>query len=75
MPLKRDPQGGGTEADGSKSGMYCSFCYEGGAFTQPDMTAEEMQQFVFNKLREMKFPKLMARMFSKGVPKLKRWNS
>ena len=24
MPMKRDPQRGGTNADGSKSTMYCS---------------------------------------------------
>ena len=32
MPLKRDEKGGGTNADGSISKMYCSFCYENGEF-------------------------------------------
>ena len=75
MPLKKDKKGGGTNADGSKSTMYCSHCYENGEFTQPDCTAEEMQELVQGKLREMGFPGFMARMFSKGVPKLDRWTN
>lgn len=27
MTLKRDPQGGGSNADGTKSAIYCSHCY------------------------------------------------
>jgi hypothetical protein len=33
MPLKKDEKGGGTNADGSKSVIYCSKCYENGKFT------------------------------------------
>lgn len=43
MPLKRDEQGGGTEADGSKSAMYCSHCYQNGRFVLPDITVEQTQ--------------------------------
>lgn len=74
MPLKKDPQHGGTNADGSKNAMYCSYCYQNGQFTQPDMTAPQMQEFVKGKMKEMGFPGFLAGMFSKGVPKLKRWN-
>lgn len=73
MPMKKDPNGGGTNADGSKNTMYCSFCYEHGAFRQPDWTATQMQEFVKSKLKEMGFPGFLAGMFSKGVPKLERW--
>ncbi|TNE56019.1 MAG: hypothetical protein EP344_12980 [Bacteroidetes bacterium] len=73
MPLKRDPMGGGTEADGSKSLMYCSHCYVNGQFTQPDYTAGQMQEFVTNRLREMGFPGFLARLFSRNIPKLERW--
>ena len=27
MPLKADPKGGGTHADGTSSREYCSYCY------------------------------------------------
>jgi Putative zinc ribbon domain len=38
MPLKKSPGGGGTNADGTISAMYCSYCYENGQFKQPDWT-------------------------------------
>ena len=74
MPLTKDPKGGGTNADGTKSKMYCSYCYENGKFLQPNVTAEEMQAFVKNKLKEMGgFMGLFAGFFSSGIPKLERW--
>jgi hypothetical protein len=73
MPLKRDPKGGGTEADGSRSVKYCSHCYVKGVFTTPNCTAEQMQTLVKGKLKEMGFPGFMASMFAKGIPKLERW--
>jgi hypothetical protein len=73
MPLKKDPVGGGSNADGSKSVVYCSHCYENGKFIQPNITASEMQTFVKEKLKSMGFPGFLAGWFSKGTPKLARW--
>lgn len=73
MPFKKDPEGGGTNADGSRSGMYCSHCYQNGQFTRPDCTAAEMQAFVKQKMKEMGFPGFLAGFFTKGIPDLKRW--
>lgn len=76
MPLKKDPKGvgGGLNANGQPSNMYCSYCYENGKFLQPDITAQEMQIFVKGQLKEMGgFMKLFAGIFSKGIPKLERW--
>jgi hypothetical protein len=76
MPLNKDPKGGGTNADGSRSAMYCSNCFENGKFTQPDLTVKEMQQLVKTQMRKMGFIfSLMSGMFVKGIPKLERWNS
>ena len=33
MPMSKDPEKGGTEKEGSKSLMYCSYCYTNGKFT------------------------------------------
>lgn len=74
MPLKKDEKGGGTNADGTKSNMYCSRCFENGTFTQPDLTAQKMQKLVKGKLKEMGFPGFVAGFFTKGIPKLKRWS-
>jgi hypothetical protein len=74
MPFKNDPKGGGTNADGTKSNMYCSLCYQNGKFTQPDFTADDMQRFVKGKLKELGFiHRLFAGPFSKQVYKLERW--
>jgi hypothetical protein len=73
MPLNKDEQGGGTNADGTKSKMYCSKCFQGGKFTTPDMTVQEMQALVKGKMKEFGFPGFIAGFFTKGIPKLERW--
>jgi Putative zinc ribbon domain len=75
IPLNKDRKGGGTNVDGSKNLMYCSHCYEGGEFLQPDITATEMKDSVKNKLKEMGFPGFLAGFFSKNIPKLERWKN
>ena len=73
MPLKRDEKGGGTNADGTRSTMYCSHCFQQGRFTMPDMTIEQMQQLVKGKLKEFGFPGFLAGFFTRGIPRLDRW--
>jgi putative zinc ribbon protein len=73
MPLSRDEKGGGTNADGTKNLMYCSHCLQGGAFTAPDISAEEMQRRVKGKLTEAGLPSLAVWLLSRKVPKLRRW--
>ena len=73
MPLSKDEHGGGTEADGSKNGMYCSHCYQKGRFVLLDITMEQMQERVKGKIKEMGFPGFLAGFFTKGIPKLERW--
>ncbi len=74
MPLKK-PEVRGSNADGTPSGMYCSKCYESGEFKQPDCTAEQMQEFVKNKLKEMRFPGFVAWFLTRRIPKLERWKN
>lgn len=75
MPLKKSPNGGGTNADQSISTMYCAYCYENGAFKQADWTATQMQEFSTGKLKEMGIPGFLARLFTKGIPNLARWKN
>jgi len=75
MPLKRDEKGGGTNADGSTSKMFCSKCYTNGQFTDPDMTLDEMKVLVKGKLKEFGFPGFLAGVFTRNMPKLERWKS
>jgi Putative zinc ribbon domain len=74
MPLGKDPRGGGTNADGSRSATYCSHCFESGRFTLPELTVEQMQQRVKEKLKEVGFPGFVAGLFTRGIPRLERWN-
>jgi hypothetical protein len=76
MPMKKDPEGGGTNADRSRSPDYCSYCYRSGAFTSPEIkTAADMQRFCIGKLKEMGMPGLVAWFFTRSIPRLKRWKA
>jgi hypothetical protein len=75
MPLKKDSKGGGTNADGTRSQLYCSYCYENGTFKQSDWTASQMQEFAKGKLKEMGFPGFLAGLFTMNIPKLERWRN
>ena len=75
MPLKKDIPGGGTNADGSKSLLYCSHCYQTGQFTKADFTAQQMKEFAVEKLVEMKFPRFIAKLFAMNIPNLERWKT
>ncbi len=76
MPLKRDENGGGTNADDSKSTMYCSRCYVKGEFQNSEInSAEKMQAFVKDKMKAMGFPGFLAGILTKGIPKLERWKN
>jgi putative zinc ribbon protein len=73
MPLSKDDKAGGTEADGGKSTEYCSHCYVGGRFTEPEITADQMTEKVRAKMKEMHIPGFLAKSFTKGIPALRRW--
>ncbi len=75
MPLSKDPQGGGSEANGTKSTKYCSHCYLNGKFSEPDIKVHEMVTKVQNIMCDMKFPKFMAKFFTRKIPKLDRWKA
>ena len=72
MPMDKDPQGGGTNADGTKSSMYCSYCWQNGAFKW-DCTVKQMQNFCKSKLKEMGYSKLSAWFMTSRIPRLERW--
>jgi hypothetical protein len=73
MPLSKDPRGGGTEANGGKSTMYCSHCYQQGKFTLPNITVDQMTGLVKGKMKEMHISGFLMYFMTKKIPKLKRW--
>lgn len=75
MPLSKDPEHGGTNSDGTKNLLYCSYCYQNGKFTKPDFTVTDMKKFCKEKMKEMGFPGFIAGFLTMGLPKLERWKS
>lgn len=75
MPRKKDIQGGGTEKDGSKSFLYCSYCYKEGEFSMADEidTPKKMQVMCIKMLKKQGMTGILAWIFTRGIPKLKRW--
>ncbi|MBP2134593.1 molecular chaperone DnaK (HSP70) [Methanomicrobium sp. W14] len=74
MPMKNE-EDFGTEADGSKSMEYCTYCYRNGKFTAPDITIDEMAEKGGAIMSEMfEIPVENAVAFSKEqLSGLKRW--
>lgn len=70
--MKKDPLHGGTNSDGTKSEMYCSYCYQNGTYTFTGIV-EEMQEFCKGKMVEQGSPKWMAWLFTRGMSRLERW--
>ena len=75
MPMKKDPNQGGTNENGSKSNKYCSLCYAQGAFKDDFTTAEEMVNLVKGKLGEMGYGTLKIWFFTSHIPRLERWKT
>ncbi|GAA4884253.1 zinc ribbon domain-containing protein [Flaviramulus aquimarinus] len=72
MPMKKDPQQGGFNKNGTKSADYCSYCYVDGEFTFKG-TTKEMQAFCKQKMIEQGSPKFLAWLFTRSIPRLSRW--
>lgn len=73
MPLTKDPEGGGTEADGSRSGEYCTLCYKDGSFLYQGDDAKAYQAWVVDQMVKDGWMRPFARLFTRRIPKLKRW--
>lgn len=72
IPMQKDPQKGGSNADGSKSRKYCSYCYTNGDFTFKG-SVKEFQAFCCTKMVEGGHSKPVAWLFTRGMKRLERW--
>jgi hypothetical protein len=72
MPLREDPQGGGTNADNSKNLKYCSYCYQNGIFTYSG-SVQEFQEFCRQMMVKKGHSKFIAWLFTRGMKRLERW--
>ena len=77
MPLSEESHFG-KNADGSKNEDYCCYCYENGAFNNPDMTMEEMIELCVPHVVEAKVcpdAESARKMMQEFFPTLKRWKT
>jgi hypothetical protein len=74
MPLE-NPEDFGTSANGSRINDYCRYCFQRGAFTEPDMSMEGMiDRCVMVMAEQGIMPEAPARaLMRKMIPRLKRW--
>lgn len=66
----------GTEADGSRSTEYCTYCYQDGRFTSPEATVEEMIEMSAKAWADADPSVTYERALAdcgKTIPQLKRW--
>ena len=77
MPMGETDEMYGTESNGSKSMDYCKHCYDKGAFTNPNVTLEEMIEFVASVMvKDFGFsPEDAKEQCNAGLPTLKRWKA
>jgi hypothetical protein len=72
MPMTK-PEDVGTSADGSPSDLYCTFCYQGGKFTRPDITMDGMIAQVTDIMIGMGMPNDLIEKTKGFIPTLARW--
>lgn len=73
MPMKMDPNGGGTEQDGSRSVLYCSHCFKDGAFIDRFTKPEEMIAFCRQIFKDKGYPWWKRWFYTSHIRQLKRW--
>ncbi|WP_436415958.1 zinc ribbon domain-containing protein [Petrimonas sp.] len=75
MPMSKEPNGGGTNADGSINALYCSYCYQKGDFTFKTNDVKEFQEHCRKVMTESGQNKFMSWLFTRGMKRLGRWKN
>ena len=76
MPLEK-AEDFGTAASGFRVNDYCHFCFQNGAFTEPDISMRGMiDKCVAIMGKQGIMPEAQARtLMTEVIPKLKRWQA
>ena len=73
MPMKIDTDFG-TNADSGKNEEYCTYCYQKGTFTNPDISMKKMIKACVEMMVKYGMPEDQARQqMTVLIPTLKRW--
>ena len=73
--MDQDPGKGGTNADGTKSAKFCSYCYENGQFRDDFTTPKQMVDFVKGVLAKQGHGWLKRWFYTSHIPMLERWKT
>jgi len=75
MPLAEAAGNLGTNANGSDTFEYCSFCFRAGEFTNPNQTLSEMiQSSIENMTADLNMPiERATELANSFIPTLRRW--
>ena len=73
--MNKDPNGGGSEADGSRNQKYCGYCYQNGAFIYDGASVKEFQEFCRQKMIAAGHNRFSAWLFTRGMKRLERWKN
>ena len=75
MPVSKEFGNLGTNADGSYTEEFCSFCFADGAFINPNQTLEEMiASSIENMTTDLNMPQQQASDLANSfIPTLRRW--
>ena len=76
MPLEK-AEDFSTNADGYRNNDYCHYCFQNGAFTEPDISMQGMiGKCVGIMTQQGIMPETQAKaMMTEVIPKLKRWQT
>jgi hypothetical protein len=76
MPLEK-LEDFGTAPNGSKISDYCNYCFQNGAFTEPDISMQGMiDKCVAIMTQQGIMPEAQAKaLMDDVIPKLKRWQT
>ena len=72
MPMSKK-EDFGTNKDLSQSNEYCSYCYQGGKFTDGGATMEQVIDKSVEAMRKMHMDENLIEQTRKYIPTLKRW--
>jgi hypothetical protein len=76
MPLEQ-PEDCGSARKGLRVNDFCHYCFQDGAFTEPEISMQEMiDKCVRVMVREEIMPEPQARaLMAEVIPRLKRWQT
>jgi hypothetical protein len=75
MPMEKDIEKGGTNADGTKTLKYCSHCFQSGEFKDNFTKPDEMVKLVRGKLKEMGYGPIKRWFYTSHIKQLERWKN